>query len=143
MFRVRVSWGRLENFKCVDYFQIEYYEKSNMAATVKENCSRHGTVLFARSSFELFQYRQREFCLQLIFFEHALQHLQYSTVDYHILQICENIPARFFKSITCNHFSCFTFSVFMITNKISSIMKVFSLFKIAFLSSLFHSANIV
>lgn len=33
--RVRVSWGRLENFKCVDYFQIEYYEKSNMAATVK------------------------------------------------------------------------------------------------------------
>ena len=35
--RVRVSWGRLENFKCVDYFQIEYYEKSNMAATVKEN----------------------------------------------------------------------------------------------------------
>jgi phosphoribosylaminoimidazole (AIR) synthetase len=39
---VRVSWGRLENFKCVDYFQIEYYEKSNMAATVKaviDGCS--------------------------------------------------------------------------------------------------------
>ena len=27
--RVRVSWGRLENFKCVDYFQIEYYEKDD------------------------------------------------------------------------------------------------------------------
>ena len=24
--RVRVSWGRVENFKCVDYFQIEYYQ---------------------------------------------------------------------------------------------------------------------
>jgi len=33
--RVRVSWGRLENFKCVDYFQIEYYEKDDMAGTVK------------------------------------------------------------------------------------------------------------
>jgi hypothetical protein len=43
MFRVRVSWGRLENFKCVDYFQIEYYEKSNMAATVKEIYGGHGT----------------------------------------------------------------------------------------------------
>jgi hypothetical protein len=53
MFRVRVSWGRLENFKCVDYFQIEYYEKSNMAATVKENYGRHGTVLFAPLNFLL------------------------------------------------------------------------------------------
>ncbi len=53
MFRVRVSWGRLENFKCVDYFQIEYYEKSNMAATVKEIYGSHGTLLFAWSSFEL------------------------------------------------------------------------------------------
>jgi hypothetical protein len=60
MFRVRVSWGRLENFKCVDYFQIEYYEKSNMAATVKGNYGRHGTEHFAPSSFKLIQYRQRE-----------------------------------------------------------------------------------
>ena len=30
--RVRVSWGQLENFKCVDYFQIEYYEKGNMSS---------------------------------------------------------------------------------------------------------------
>ena len=27
---MQVSWGRLENFKCVDYFQIEYYEKDDM-----------------------------------------------------------------------------------------------------------------
>ena len=27
---LQVSWGRLENFKCVDYFQIEYYEKDDM-----------------------------------------------------------------------------------------------------------------
>ena len=26
---LQVSWGRLENFKCVDYFQIEYYEKDD------------------------------------------------------------------------------------------------------------------
>ena len=26
---LKVSWGRLENFKCVDYFQIEYYEKDD------------------------------------------------------------------------------------------------------------------
>jgi len=33
--RVRVSWGDMENFKCVDYFQIEYYEKSDLEATPK------------------------------------------------------------------------------------------------------------
>jgi len=35
IFRVRVSWGRVENFKCVDYFQIEYFQKADMASTVK------------------------------------------------------------------------------------------------------------
>jgi len=41
--RVRVSWGRLENFKCVDYFQIEYYVKDDMANTVKlsDRINRH------------------------------------------------------------------------------------------------------
>jgi len=41
--RVRVSWGRLENFKCVDYFQIEYYEKDDRAGTVKmsDRINRH------------------------------------------------------------------------------------------------------
>ena len=33
--RVRVSWGQVENFKCVDYFQIEYYEESDPAGTAK------------------------------------------------------------------------------------------------------------
>ena len=32
--RVRVSWGRLENFKCVDYFQIEYYEKDDRVCMI-------------------------------------------------------------------------------------------------------------
>ena len=32
--RVRVSWGRLENFKCVDYFQIEYYEKDDRVGDI-------------------------------------------------------------------------------------------------------------
>jgi len=41
--RVRVSWGRLENFKCVDYFQIEYYEKDDRAGTVQmsDRINRH------------------------------------------------------------------------------------------------------
>ena len=33
--RVRVSWGQLENFKCVDYFQIEYYEEGDPVGTAK------------------------------------------------------------------------------------------------------------
>ena len=33
--RVRVSWGRLENFKCVDYFQVEYFQRKNPAGTVQ------------------------------------------------------------------------------------------------------------
>ena len=32
---MRVNWGRLENSKCVDYFQIEYYEKGDPVGTVK------------------------------------------------------------------------------------------------------------
>ena len=41
--RVRVSWGRLENFKCVDYFRIEYYEQNDKAGTLKqsERIDRH------------------------------------------------------------------------------------------------------
>ena len=30
-----MSWGQVENFKCVDYFQIEYYEESDPAGTAK------------------------------------------------------------------------------------------------------------
>jgi len=33
--RVRVSWGQVENFKCVDYFQIEYYEATDPEGTAK------------------------------------------------------------------------------------------------------------
>ena len=30
-----MSWGQVENFKCVDYFQIEYYEQSDPEGTAK------------------------------------------------------------------------------------------------------------
>ena len=26
--KIRVGWGRMENFKCVDYFQVEYFHRS-------------------------------------------------------------------------------------------------------------------
>jgi len=41
--RVRVSWGRVENFKCVDYFQIEYFEPNDKPGTfgVSERIARH------------------------------------------------------------------------------------------------------
>lgn len=36
-------WGRMENFKCVDYFQVEYFERLNPARTVQvtERINRH------------------------------------------------------------------------------------------------------
>lgn len=27
--QARVSWGLLKNFQCVDYFQVEYFDKKN------------------------------------------------------------------------------------------------------------------
>ena len=39
--RVRVSWGRLENFKCVDYFQIEYYEKDDRVCTTPAKSTQY------------------------------------------------------------------------------------------------------
>ena len=33
--RVRVTWGKVDNFKCVDFFQIEYYEQQDPSGTVK------------------------------------------------------------------------------------------------------------
>ena len=33
--RVRVSWGKVDNFKCVDFFQIEYYEDHDPVNTVQ------------------------------------------------------------------------------------------------------------
>ena len=33
--RVRVTWGKVDNFKCVDFFQIEYYEQHDPSGTVK------------------------------------------------------------------------------------------------------------
>ena len=40
---MRVSWGRVENFKCVDYFQIEYFEPNDKPGTfgVSERIARH------------------------------------------------------------------------------------------------------
>ena len=31
--RVRLMWGRVENFKCVDYFQVEYFQMKDPAGT--------------------------------------------------------------------------------------------------------------
>lgn len=33
--RVRIMWGRMENFKCVDYFQVEYFQSANPTQTVQ------------------------------------------------------------------------------------------------------------
>ena len=33
--RVRVTWGQMENQKCVDFFQIEYYQQQDPANTVR------------------------------------------------------------------------------------------------------------
>ena len=33
--RVRVTWGKVDNFKCVDFFQIEYYEDHDPVNTVQ------------------------------------------------------------------------------------------------------------
>ena len=33
--KIRLMWGRMENFKCVDYFQVEYFQRKNPAGTVQ------------------------------------------------------------------------------------------------------------
>ncbi len=33
--RVNIMWGQLENFKCVDYFQVEYFQRLNPQRTVR------------------------------------------------------------------------------------------------------------
>ena len=50
-----MSWGRVENFKCVDYFQIEYYQtQDRQVSTTKprtDRCGNHrlvNTVVFSR-----------------------------------------------------------------------------------------------
>ena len=32
--KVRVKWGNMHNFKCVDYFQVEYYQREDPQGTV-------------------------------------------------------------------------------------------------------------
>lgn len=41
--KVRVMWGRMENFKCVDYFQVEFFQALNPMQTVQmtERINRH------------------------------------------------------------------------------------------------------
>ena len=41
--KVRVMWGRMENFKCVDYFQVEYFQRLNPQETVAmtQRINRH------------------------------------------------------------------------------------------------------
>ncbi len=33
--RIRIMWGRMENFKCVDYFQVEYFQRLAPQSTVQ------------------------------------------------------------------------------------------------------------
>ena len=42
---MRVSWGRVQNFKCVDYFMIEYWneEDPDGSFAVSERINRHRT----------------------------------------------------------------------------------------------------
>ena len=35
--RVRLMWGRIENFKCVDYFYVEYFQRRDPAGTVRRS----------------------------------------------------------------------------------------------------------
>ena len=41
--RVRVTWGRVQNFKCVDYYQIEYWneEEPEESFAISEKINRH------------------------------------------------------------------------------------------------------
>ncbi|XP_040577792.1 uncharacterized protein [Lepeophtheirus salmonis] len=47
--KARVMWGRMENFRCVDYFQVEYFQKQDPQGTVRltPKINRH------RRSFEI------------------------------------------------------------------------------------------
>jgi hypothetical protein len=40
---IRLMWGRMENFKCVDYFQVEYFQRLNPEETVAmtQRVNRH------------------------------------------------------------------------------------------------------
>ena len=35
--RVRLMWGRIENFKCVDYFYVEYFQMKDPAGTARRS----------------------------------------------------------------------------------------------------------
>ena len=41
--KIRLMWGRMENFKCVDYFQVEYFQRLNPMETVDmtQRINRH------------------------------------------------------------------------------------------------------
>ena len=41
--RVRVTWDRVQNFKCVDYYQIEYWneEEPTESFAISEKINRH------------------------------------------------------------------------------------------------------
>ena len=39
--KIRLMWGRMENFKCVDYFQIEYYEKDDRVGDISVKSTQY------------------------------------------------------------------------------------------------------
>ena len=47
--RVRLMWGRIENFKCVDYFYVEYFQQRDPAGTAR----RSGRIARNRRSLEI------------------------------------------------------------------------------------------
>ena len=57
--RVRLMWGRIENFKCVDYFYVEYFQRRDPAGTVRRSAriprDRRSLEIEVRSHIPLYQ----------------------------------------------------------------------------------------
>jgi hypothetical protein len=57
--KIKLMWGRMENFKCVDYFQVEYFQRRNPSGTVQmtQRINRHRRsveIEVCNSQFEVF-----------------------------------------------------------------------------------------
>ena len=59
--RVRLMWGRIENFKCVDYFYVEYFQRRDPAGTVRRSArisrDRRSLEIEVRSHIPLLWYQ--------------------------------------------------------------------------------------
>ena len=66
--RVRVTWGKVDNFKCVDFFQIEYYEQHDPSGTVKMS----GKINKNRKSIDLEIFPCSDYRFKVCTFAHVL-----------------------------------------------------------------------